>query len=294
MEALLALAARRLGNQAWRVITTPAAGPLRTGWWEPAGPGLIRVGGGSLLAASRALAEALAAGCGALFSWEGDRLGAWQDPAPGRRMLTSPYQHGHYLNQVTYAYSTPFWDWPRWEREIDLMALAGIDLPLMALGQEALWRDTWRAFGLDAAEVATYWTGPAYLPFNRMGCLDGYDGPLPAAWIDQQEALARRVLARMRELDMTPVLPAFSGHVPAALAQRQPQARIRTLGDWCGFTPTCFLDPGDALFDAIQQTFLGLLRDRWGTDHRYAADPFIETTPPSDCLLYTSPSPRDH
>ena len=35
---------------------------------------------------------------------------------------------------VTASYSSAFWDWRRWEREIDWMALHGVNLPLAFTG----------------------------------------------------------------------------------------------------------------------------------------------------------------
>jgi hypothetical protein len=36
--------------------------------------------------------------------------------------------------------SFAWWDWKRWEKEIDWMALQGINLPLAFTGQEAIWQ----------------------------------------------------------------------------------------------------------------------------------------------------------
>lgn len=47
----------------------------------------------------------------------------------------------YYQNVCTFSYSDVWWDWPRWEREIDWMALNGINLPLAFTGQEALWQE---------------------------------------------------------------------------------------------------------------------------------------------------------
>lgn len=54
----------------------------------------------------------------------------------------------YYQNVCTFSYSSVWWDWPRWEREIDWMALNGINLPLAFTGQEALWQEV-RANLLD-------------------------------------------------------------------------------------------------------------------------------------------------
>ena len=72
------------------------------------------------------------------------------DGASGR--VESPFAHRAYLNPCAYGYTTPWWDWPRWRREIDWMAVHGIDMPLALEGQVAL---TLRALGgLTTEEIA--------------------------------------------------------------------------------------------------------------------------------------------
>jgi hypothetical protein len=44
--------------------------------------------------------------------------------------------------------------------------------------------------------------------------------------INPHAELQRRILARMRSFGMTPVLPAFAGFVPAALAAKHPELHI--------------------------------------------------------------------
>jgi hypothetical protein len=39
-----------------------------------------------------------------------------------------------------FADSYVWWDWARWEKEIDWMALHGINLPLAFTGQETIWQ----------------------------------------------------------------------------------------------------------------------------------------------------------
>jgi alpha-N-acetylglucosaminidase len=116
-----------------------------------------------------------------------------------------------------------------------------------------------------------------------MGNIDGLGGPLPATWIDSHVALERRILARERELGMTPVLQGFTGHVPAAIREVFPDARIHQTGDWsAGFPGTWFLDPLDPLFQRIGKRFIERQTELFGTDHVYAADSFNEIDPPSD------------
>ena len=47
-----------------------------------------------------------------------------------------------------------------------------------------------------------------------MGNIRGWGGPLSSSWHANQLALQHKIVARMQELGMTPVFPAFAGHVP--------------------------------------------------------------------------------
>ncbi|GAE21118.1 alpha-N-acetylglucosaminidase [Bacteroides pyogenes JCM 10003] len=119
-----------------------------------------------------------------------------------------------FLNYCTYGYTMPFWKWSDWERLIDWMALNGVNMPLAITGQEAVWYKVWSKLGLTDEEIRSYFTGPTYLPWHRMANIDGWNGPLPKHWLDTQVELQKKILARERELNMRPVLPAFAGHVP--------------------------------------------------------------------------------
>ncbi len=117
-----------------------------------------------------------------------------------------------------------------------------------------------------------------------MGCLDSYGGPLPKDWIARHEALEERILAREREFGMTPVLQGFTGHVPGAIAVRFPGASLQSI-NWIEWH-TCLLNPLDPLFPKIARMFMDEQTRRFGTDHFYAADPFIEMVPPSGDAKY--------
>ncbi|NLI35971.1 MAG: alpha-N-acetylglucosaminidase, partial [Bacteroidales bacterium] len=89
-----------------------------------------------------------------------------------------------FLNYCTFGYSMPWWTWKDWERLIDWMALNGINTPLAITGQEAIWYNVWKKFGLTDPEIRAYFTGPAHLPWHRMSNIDGWQGPLPISWLE--------------------------------------------------------------------------------------------------------------
>lgn len=198
---------------------------------------------------------------------------------PSRIRIDARAKERFFLNYCTYGYTMPWWGWKEWEWMIDWMALNGVTMPLNITGQEAVMMKVWRRFGVPEEKIRESFTGPAFLPWNRMMDIDKWMGPLPKKWIDRQEALQKKILKRERELGMKPVLPAFNGHVPGALAQLRPDAKIKEVTKWDGFEPEygCwFLDPEDPLFGEIQKVFLEEQGKLYGTNHVYGLDIFNE------------------
>ena len=188
-------------------------------------------------------------------------------------------KHRYFLNYCCFGYSLPWYDWEQWERLIDWMALNGINMPLSVTGQEAIWQAVCKRMGMSDQEIVEFLAGPPYLPFQWMGCLDGWGGPLPASWIREHEKLAKQILTRQRELGMKPVLQGFTGHVPQAVERIYPDAKLHRIRwiDW----ETSLLDPLDPRFAEIAALWMEEQEKRFGTSHLYAADTFIEMTPPS-------------
>ena len=243
--------------------------------------GKVSVRGDTPVALVRGAYASLRDAGAAHVSWEGDRVALpsrFPDFASGR--VESPFRHRAYLNTCTFGYTTPWWGWSRWSREIDWMAVHGIDMPLAMEGQEYVWRALWREAGLSEAELAAYFSGPAFTPWQRMGNIEGYRAPLPSAWIDKKRDLQRKILARMRELGMSPILPAFGGYVPKAFALKHPEARTYRMRGGPGFHETYWLDPGDPLFPHLASRFLALYTQTYGAGTYYLADSFNEMTPP--------------
>lgn len=214
---------------------------------------------------------------GAQVSWDTSlplqHAGPWPDADPVRRH--TPAQHRYYLNVVTTGYSAPYWDWQRWQREIDWMALHGITTPLMMVGHEAILAQALIEQGAEGQDVRTWLGSAAHLPWTLMGCTNAFGGPLPATWFTDRLQLAQQILARQRELGMRAVLPAFGGHVPDSLAA--PDTARTT---WQGFS-TALLDAHEPAFAQIAGAVTRAQADLLGTDHLYSADPFIESIPPT-------------
>ena len=218
------------------------------------------------------------------FAWDKGQLPGKLPAVESPVRIKARVPERFFLNYCTYGYTMPWWGWKEWEHFIDWMALNGINLPLAITGQESIWYQVWTELGLSDEEVRSYFTGPAHLPWHRMLNIDRWGGPLPKSWLEGQQALQKQIVARERELNMKPVLPAFAGHVPPELQRVYPDAKIERMSDWAGFALEdypWFLDPEDPLFPVIQKKFLDKEVEIYGTDHVYGIDIFNEMIPKS-------------
>jgi alpha-N-acetylglucosaminidase len=190
----------------------------------------------------------------------------------------TPYHFRYAFNYCTFSYSMAWWDWEQWERMIDWLALNGINMPLAPMGQEVIWQRVYKKHGIEKDDLRNFFVGPAYNAFGRMGCIDGFAGPLPQSWIDNENRLQKQILERERSLGMNPVLQGFTGHVPAGLIKNNPGIKYTNL-KWLDFPETYLLDWEEPLFSTIGQEFISELKKEYGTDHYYMIDQFIEMDP---------------
>ena len=56
-----------------------------------------------------------------------------------------------------------FWNWTRWQQEIDLMAMNGVNLPLAFNAQESIWQMVYKQLGLAQEELDQHFAGPEFL-----------------------------------------------------------------------------------------------------------------------------------
>ncbi len=249
--------------------------------------GKIVIGGNNANSMAVGLNHYLRYYCNVSIGWFVDDKYEMPDKLPaieGEVCIKARCKDRFFLNYCTYGYTMPWWKWREWEHFIDWMALQGVNMPLSITGQESVWYRVWSKLGLSDEEIRNYFTGPAHLPWHRMNNIDYWQGGVPMSWLESQEVLQKQIVARERELNMRPVLPAFAGHVPQELKRIYPNAKMDKLACWAGFSapysPT-LLDTSDPLYSKIQKLFIEEQTALYGTDHIYGLDVFNEMEPPS-------------
>ena len=226
--------------------------------------------------------------CHAHVSWFGNQLELPAKlPQPAhkeRRIINGKYRV--YMNYCTVSYTAAWWNWERWQQELDYMAMNAINMPLFSVGLDGVWYNTLLRFNFTEEEARAFLTGPGHSAWQWMQNIQSYGGPLPKSVIDKHVALGKKILARQLELGMQPIQQGFSGYVPRELQKKYPQAKISMKRKWCGFDGTAQLDPTDPLFHEMGLAFLEEQDKLFGSYGAYAADPFHESAPPIDTPEY--------
>ncbi|KAF9435442.1 hypothetical protein BGZ76_006284 [Entomortierella beljakovae] len=206
----------------------------------------------------------------------------------------------YYTNVVSFGYQFVFWDWKRWEREIDWMVLNGVNLLPSLVGQEYVFRQFWRNKGLTDSEIGEFISSPVDMPWQRMGNIQGSwnhelrntsaenDNVYKNIWIDSQWDLQKLIVKRLKELGITPALPAFQAFVPSVVANKYPDNQFRRGIQWQNFpekyTNVTYVLQTDPLFATLSTEFLELQKSLYnGTiSNHYLLDLFNELKP--DCI----------
>jgi len=192
--------------------------------------------------------------------------------------VNTPFQIRYALNYCTYNYTYSFYNWKDWERELDWMALNGVNTMLAPIGTEKIWQKMLAGLGYTDKEIRAYIPGPGFNAWWLMGNMEGWGGPVSDGMINKCVLLQQKILKRMQELGIQPVLQAFTGLVPDNLALKYPKAKIVRQGKWAGgFQRPAFLAPSDSLFSKMAREYYTEMKALYGNDiHYFGGDLFHE------------------
>ncbi len=250
----------------------------------------VRVTASSGATAAWALGEYLKEFCGCHISWDFRQLDLPKVLPNVDYTLTAQHPVRFWQNVCTYGYSYVWWKWPKWEEHLDWMAITGFNMALAASGQELIWWRTFASFGMTDEQLDDYFSGPAFLPWNRMGNLRRWGGPLGQNWMEEDSDLQKMIVARMKSLGMSPVAPGFNGIVPPEIISLYPNVTHFRLGNWGNFedkyTASFLLDVKSSLARQLNDKFMQLYRETYGLFSFFSVDTFNEMTPPSESKQY--------
>ena len=238
----------------------------------------LYINASSTVADAYALGDYLRTYCGMSLSHTGDQPAFPSSLPPTRGVIpvVAQYKYRYALNYCTYNYTMSFWDWKEWEHELDWMALNGVNLMLAPMGTEEIWQHVLRDIGYTEEDIRKYIPGPAFNAWWLMGNIQGWGGPVSDAMIHRWTLLQQRLLGRMHELGIQPVLQGFCGMVPSSLKNYFPGAAVVDQGNWGeGFKRPVFLMPEDTLFRRIADLYYHYMDQFYGDSKLYGDVKFL-------------------
>ena len=209
------------------------------------------------------------------IGWPGDSLGRLPVvlPAPSApldRRAVVPDRYA--LNDTDDGYANAYLGWPAWQHKIDLLALHGINGVFVPMGTAQVYRLVFGDFGYSDVQIRAWIPAAAYQPWWLLQNMAAFGGPMPPPEYARRTALAQKVVARLRRLGMTPVLPGYAGMLPPDFAARHPAAHIVPQGQWQGFARPDWLDPRDPLYAKIAADFYRRQRALFGDSTMFKMD----------------------
>lgn len=194
--------------------------------------------------------------------------------APIEKPALYPWRYA--LNENVDGYAAPYWDQKRWQREIDVLAISGTNAVLIERGADMVFYETLLDAGYSDEEIRRWITQPAHQNWQLMGNMCCFDEPISLELLKKRSESAKQLIAALRGLGITPVLPGYYGIVPADFAARNPGAHVITQGDWNGFTRPGWIDPRDPHFDKLAESFYRHQRELYGDSTIYDMEVFQE------------------
>ena len=199
---------------------------------------------------------------------------------PVKKKSFVPYRYA--LNYCTINYSFSFYTWKDWEKELDWMALNGVNIMLAPVGTELVWYNTLTKLGYSDTDARAFIPGPAFTAWWLMGNLEGWGGPVSLASIKQQAEMQKKILKRMNELGIEPILQGFYGMVPHDMNKKVTSlkdAPIIDQGKWVftEFTRPGILTPTSNDFEKVADVYYSEMKKLYGKDIKYfGGEPFHE------------------
>ncbi|WP_326694886.1 alpha-N-acetylglucosaminidase TIM-barrel domain-containing protein [Streptomyces sp. NBC_01766] len=186
---------------------------------------------------------------------------------------TANVSHRVLSNDTADGYTNAYWDWDRWQREIDVAALHGINEFFMPVGMEAVYQQTMRQFGYSEAEMRAWIPMPAHQPWWLLQNMSNFTSDQESqALIDSRAALGRKIADRMRTMGMEPVFPGYFGTVPSGFVAKNPGAAVVPQGDWSGTRRPDWLDPRTAVFGKVAAAFYRSQKQLFGDTGAFKMD----------------------
>ncbi len=183
------------------------------------------------------------------------------------------FEHRYVYNYCTNSYSCAFWGEDEWQKEIDFLAMSGVNMVLDIVGMEEVYRRFLTKLGYRHREIKNFITGPAYFAWFYMSNVSSIGGPLHDDFFYERCELARKNHRRMQILGMNVVLQGYMGMVPNDIQKKDRDVPTIPQGKWKGLDRPLIVSPDSVSYSKYAKLFYECQKEVFGDiTHYYAGD----------------------
>ncbi|MEG1553715.1 MAG: alpha-N-acetylglucosaminidase C-terminal domain-containing protein [Rikenellaceae bacterium] len=142
--------------------------------------------------------------------------------------ITAPIRHQTeittrtYLNEESYKGERIYWGVEEWQKEIDRMALSGVNMTYMPIGVGSVLRNALLESGCSEEQVSRFLPMPSYYCWWLQGLCDGGAEELPIWWYDKEKALHNFISTELRKWEIEVIAPGYNGiQTPSEISKEE-------------------------------------------------------------------------
>ena len=184
-----------------------------------------------------------------------------------------------------YAAEIDGWGFDRWEKELDFLAMHGVNAPLILAGVDGVLYKMLMEFRFKKETALEFIAGSCYFYHQLKGNLFGFLPIYSVDYFDKKIEVGRRATERAQELGMSPIHQGFMSAVPFSFRRNYTKTDLIKRRVWNQFPPAMTIEPTDSIHIGVyQKAFLQKQRELLGEVHNYLFDPLLDV----DFKGYTS------
>ncbi len=169
-----------------------------------------------------------------------------------------------------------YWGFDRWEKEIDFMAMHGINTALQPVGFDGVLYRTLCDIGVKEDLSVEFSSGPAFLMRQLTGNIAGTNSVNSKEYLERKIYIGKQITQREKHMGITPVFPAMMPSVPFSIRRKYIKMDIFKAPLWHNLPPIFCMKPDNAFFGIFNKKFLEFQRDLLGETNSYIVEPLYD------------------
>ena len=199
-------------------------------------------------------------------------------PLPDKEIVYSvPQKLRLAFTYERYAAEVDGWGFDRWAKELDFLAMHGVNTPLILTGADGVLYKMLMDFRFKKETALEFIAGSHYFYHQLKGNLFGFLPIYSVDYFDKKIEVGRKATERAKELGMSPIHQGFMAAVPFSFRRNYTKTDLIKRKVWNQFPPEMTIEPTDSVhIDVFQKAYLQKQTELLGEVHNYLFDPLVD------------------